>query len=197
MTPPSPEQLDEILSVQLLLAWAGETPGGDVPRLGWWKTDVIDEDGGGDLWKRLLPRTQRWAGLDAARRAAILTDAKLRHASTRADQQLTLFHFGLALDELLAERLAHHVLEAKPPLEVLPLLKALERFDRAQLVTTLAAGDLDASFKVSPEGRQLKKAASESLPARARRLALALLAEPVTKTYPVAFILDEASSAKR
>jgi len=32
------QELDEILSIQLLLAWAGETPGGDQPRLGWWKT---------------------------------------------------------------------------------------------------------------------------------------------------------------
>lgn len=194
----SPEELDEILSIQLLLAWAGETPGGSVSRLGWWKTDVIDEEGGGDLWKRLLPRTKRWAGLDAARRAACLTDTKLRQASARADHLLTLFHFGLAVDEHLTERLAHHALEAKDPTEVLPLLKRLGAFDRPALVGALASGELDASFKVSPEGRQLKKgSADEPLATRARRLALALLAEPVSKTYPVAFIHDEASSAKR
>ena len=111
----TPEELDEILSVQLLIAWAGETPGGGTPRLSWWKTDLIDDEAGGDLWKRLLPRTHRWAGLDAARRAAYLTDDSLRRPAKNADHSLTLFHFGFALDEALAERLAHHLLEARDP----------------------------------------------------------------------------------
>ncbi|MDP2270490.1 MAG: BrxE family protein [Archangium sp.] len=65
----TPEELDEFLSIQLLIAWAGETPGGGTARVGWWKNDVIDEEAGGDLWKRQLPRTHRGAGLAAARRA--------------------------------------------------------------------------------------------------------------------------------
>ncbi len=195
----TPEELDEILSVQLLLAWAGETPGGGTPRLGWWKTDVIDEEAGGDLWKRLLPRTHRWAGLDAARRAACLTDERLRRPAKNADHQFTLFHFGFELDEALAERLAHHVLEAHHPAEVLPLLSAMGsvHFDRAALAKTIATKELDASFKVVAGGRQLKKVPDEPLPTRARRLAMALLSDPLSPAYPVPFVLDEAGSGKR
>lgn len=194
----TPEELDQILAVQLLIAWAGETPGGEHPRLGWWKTDVIDEDAGGDLWKRLLPRTHRWAGLDAARRAACLTDERLRRPAKNADDQLTLFHFGFEVDEALAERLAHHVLEARNPADVLPPLKAVgSRFDRDALAEALWADGVDASFKVVPGGRQLKKIANEPLPARARRLATAVLSTPVTPAYPVPFVLDEVSSGKR
>lgn len=193
-----PEELDQVLAVQLLLAWAGETPGGDHSRLGWWKTDVIDDEGGGDLWKRLLPRTHRWAGLDAARRAAYLTDEVLRRPAKNADLQRTLFHFGFEIDEALAERLAHHVVEARNPAEVLPLLRAIEtRFDRTAVLKLLAIGAHDASFKTVPGGRQLKKVANEPLPALARRLAAALLTDPVPPTYPVPFVLEEPASAKR
>ena len=194
----TPQELDEILSVQLLLAWAGETPGGDQPRLGWWKTDVIDDDAGGDLWKRLLPRTYRWAGLDAARRAAYLTDERLRRPAKNADSQRTLFHFGFEIDEVLAERLAHHVLEARTPVEVLPLLRTVgSGFDRARLVKSLGPDNVDASFKVVAGGRQLKKVAAETLPARARRLGLALLSAPTSQAYPVPFVLEETSIGKR
>ena len=39
-------QLDEILALQLTVAWAGEAAG-EPPRLGWWKTDLVDKEGGG------------------------------------------------------------------------------------------------------------------------------------------------------
>ena len=51
--------LDHTLTIQLLVAWAGES--GDPPRLGWWRTDMVSEYGGGDLFKRLLPNTWQWA----------------------------------------------------------------------------------------------------------------------------------------
>jgi hypothetical protein len=194
----TPQELDEILSVQLLLAWAGETPSGNQPRLGWWKTDVIDEEAGGDLWKRLLPRTHRWAGLDAARRAAYLTDERLRRPAKNADSQRTLFHFGFEIDEALAERLAHHVLEARTPVEVFPLLSTMGTgFDRARLVKALGPDGVDASFKAVAGGRQLKKATDETLPVRARRLGLALLSAPTSQAYPVPFVLEETSIGKR
>lgn len=194
----TPEDLDEILSVQLLLAWAGETPQGSVPRLGWWKTDVIDEDGGGDLWKRLLPRTHRWAGLDAARRAAVITDERLRRQAQKSDSLLTLFHFGFEVDEQLTERLAQHVLTARPPSEVFPVLGLLDSsFNRAALAKALFREGVDHSFKVEAGGRQLKKKASETLTDRAHRLALAMVADPVATAYPVPFVLDEVGSGKR
>ena len=39
--------LDDILTLQLTVAWAGEGLC-EPKRLDWWKTDVIDEMGGGD-----------------------------------------------------------------------------------------------------------------------------------------------------
>jgi hypothetical protein len=193
----SPGQLDEILALQLALAWAGESPGGKHPRLGWWKTDLIDEEGGGDLWSRLLPRTHRWAGLDAARRAARRVDERLRRESARADSMITLFHFGFALDEALDERLAHHRLEAHPPAEVLPLLQLTGApLDREMLLARLAAPGLDATYKVLPGSRQLKARADEDCVTQARRLACVLLTEPPA-AYPLPFILTEAGHAGR
>src|SRR5690349_12871798 len=69
--------LDEILSLQLLVAWAGEGHT-DPPRLAWWRTSLIDEFGGEDLFARLMPRTWKWAVLEAARSAARTIDAEAR-----------------------------------------------------------------------------------------------------------------------
>jgi hypothetical protein len=65
----SNEDLDQILAIQFSVAWAGES-GGDPPRLGWWQSDLIDAETGGDFFARLLPRTHAWAGLSLARRGA-------------------------------------------------------------------------------------------------------------------------------
>lgn len=189
--------LDEILALQLAIAWAGETPGGEQRRLGWWKTDLVDAEGGGDLWTRLLPRTRRWAGLDAARRAARLVDERARRGHARADEMLTLFHFGFELDELLDERLSQHKLDALPPEQVLPLLSILgQPFEPAILTQRLAASDDDRSFKVIPGARQLKSSPDESMLARAKRLTAAMLTEPPA-TYPLPFLYAEARRAAR
>jgi hypothetical protein len=50
------------LSLQLAVAWAGEAAG-EPTRLGWWKSDLVDPEGGGDLFARLALRTAPWAGL--------------------------------------------------------------------------------------------------------------------------------------
>lgn len=194
----APEQIDEILALQLALAWAGESPEGPHPRLGWWKTDLVDLEGGGDFWSRLLPRTHRWAGLDAARRAARLVDERLRRESARADDMRTLFHFGFELDEALDERLAHHKLEAHPPVEVLPLLQVTGApLDRAALLAHLSQPGLDVTYKiVPPGGRQLKAQANEGPVFQARRFACAMLTEPPA-AYPLPFILAEAGRAER
>jgi hypothetical protein len=193
----SPEQLDEILALQLALAWAGESPGGQHPRLGWWRTDLVDPEGGGGLWSRLLPRTHQWAGLDAARRAARLVDDRLRHENARADDMLTLFHFGFELDEALDERLAHHRFEAYPPVEVLPLLQITGGpLDREALLAQLTAPGLDITYKVAPGARQLKARAGEGPVFQARRLAGAMLTDPPA-AYPLPFMLAEAGRAER
>jgi hypothetical protein len=183
--------LDEVLSLQLLIAWAGETPGGDAPRLGWWRTDLIDEQGGHDLLARLLRRTHQWAGLVAVREAARALDLRRRSESGNPDGRLTLFHFGWALDEALNERLALHVREARPPADALPSLATLGKpFERSVLAGLLPPAP---PFKTEPAGRQLKLIADESLPARAARLASALLAPPHAPEYPVAFLTGEAT----
>jgi hypothetical protein len=43
-----------LLTLQLLVAWAGEALS-DPPRLGWWRTMLVDELGGGDLCQRAEP----------------------------------------------------------------------------------------------------------------------------------------------
>ena len=51
----SPNELDEILALQITVAWAGESAG-DPPRLGWWASDLVDREGGGGLLSGLGPR---------------------------------------------------------------------------------------------------------------------------------------------
>ena len=187
-----PGSLDAVLAIQLVIAWAGETPGGTVRRLGWWKTDLVDREGGGDLWKRLLPRSHAWAALDAVRRAARLTDEKLRRAHARADDMVTLFHFGFHLDEALDERLAHHKLEGQPVAEVLPFTAATTRpFDPAGLLAQLESEGAAVSFKVVPGGRQLKGGLPAPVESAARQLACAML-QGVSKEYPLPYFLVEA-----
>lgn len=70
-----PTVLDGILTLQFVIAWAGES--GEEPRLKWWQTDLCSEFGGEDLFQQLLPSTWRWSVLEAARR----TDAKLHRAA--------------------------------------------------------------------------------------------------------------------
>ena len=71
MTQTAPDAvLDEILALQITVAWAGEGTCAP-PRLGWWRTDLVDPAGGGDLLARLLPNTHAWAVFEAVRCAAI------------------------------------------------------------------------------------------------------------------------------
>jgi hypothetical protein len=95
--------LDHILSLQLLVAWAGEADT-EPPRLGWWRTALADEFAGEDLFQRLMPHTWRWAVLEAARLAAKRVDVRSRERTADADQLVSLFRFGFALDEHLDER---------------------------------------------------------------------------------------------
>jgi len=95
---------DHILALQFLVGWAGE--GHCEPsRLGWWRTDAVDEMGGGDFFRRLAPRTHAWASLEAARRAAMLADRKARRLMADPDGVRTLFFWGFDLDEQLTERI--------------------------------------------------------------------------------------------
>src|SRR5689334_21839401 len=119
-------QLDEILALQLTIAWAGEAAG-EPPRLGWWKTDLVDREGGGDLFTRLVPRTAAWAGLSLVRLAARRIDEQAREKLARGDALWTPFHFGFEVDEQLDDRLAYHRNHEHRPADVLGPRYLVER----------------------------------------------------------------------
>ena len=76
--PPAPQtaEVDLLLTAQIAVAWAGEGQVGEEPRLGWWRSDLTSEFGGRDLFERLLPRTHRWAVLQAVREAARVAEGE-------------------------------------------------------------------------------------------------------------------------
>ena len=175
--------LDAILAVQLTVAWAGEARCKPA-RLGWWDTDLIDEAGGGDFLKRLLPQTHAWASLEAVREAARRTDAKARGKMANPDKMRTLFFLGFELDEQLGDRLGALKRGGDPPPKALPLPLALTAdFSRDRLTAALHGGD--AAFTVVPGGRQLKGPRPAAPEAMVQRLAAALV--PFADQYPLSF----------
>src|SRR5262245_30337709 len=105
-TPRAPvpvSEIDHALTAQLVVAWAGE--GGEEKRLGWWRSDLVSEFGGRDLFRRLLPSTWPWAVLQGAREAARRRDAELRRQDHDPDRILSLFNLGFELNERIEERL--------------------------------------------------------------------------------------------
>ncbi len=130
-----PAQLDQILSLQLNVAWAGESAG---DRLGWWKSDLVDPAGGGDLFERLTPKTAAWAGLILVRAAARQVEDALLNDVGRRDSIWTLFHLGFSVDEQLDDRLAAHRASLRPPAEVLPSLIAGTPWSKAGFEAELA-----------------------------------------------------------
>lgn len=186
----SPAELDAVLALQLAVAWAGEGLC-EPPRLGWWRTDLVDQDGGGYLFRELLPKTHRWATLEAARRTARLLDRQARERMAAPDRVRTLFFWGFRVDEKLGERLASHKRDGGEPHETLGLPFALDgAFDRAALESFLRAGDADVKTRVVPGGRQIVGEIPGSLTLRARQLAAALL--PLAEQYPAPFFLEDA-----
>jgi hypothetical protein len=163
------EQIDALLTLQLAVAWAGET-GLDNPRLGWWSTQLDEEFGGLDLFSRLLPRTQLWAALDAARQAARRTEDALRTDAIAADTRIaTLFRLGFDVDEQLDDRLRDLTRSQRRPLIALPELTALlgpdnpdEPFGRRAFDPAAfrewCAGCGEAKYRTSPLGRRVAHA---------------------------------------
>jgi hypothetical protein len=189
----STAQLDEILTAQLAVAWAGEA-GIDNPRLGWWQTALDEEFGGHDLFDRLLPRTGRWAALVGARRAAIAHDRWLRRQNaSEPDTLRTLFHFGFAVDEQLDDRLRDLHLGGAAPHEALRGLVELlgpldpasphERrsFDAGRFAEWCDGHD-GQGHKVTAIGRQVTDAPPAAL---ASRLVAALA--PLADAYPLPY----------
>ncbi|HEY4014312.1 MAG TPA: BREX-6 system BrxE protein [Polyangiaceae bacterium] len=177
------ETLDAILALQVTLAWAGE--GRCSPkRLGWWDTDLINQDGGGDFFARLLPQTHQWASLEAVREAARRSDAKARGKMADPDKMRTIYFLGFELDEQLGDRLAAHKRTARQPAEALPLpIPLTEDFSREKLISLLHGADV--AFSTVPNGRELKGKRPDAPDVLVSRLAAALV--PLADQYPLPF----------
>jgi len=180
--PVSIEDIDVLLTAQILVAWAGE--GGEEPRLAWWRSDLASEFGGEDLFKRLLPHTFDWAVLQGAREAARRMDAELRGQADDADQIRSLYHLGFELDERADERLQDLKRGGTTPVETLPRLEPflnnswdLDRF-RAWV-----AEHGEPEHAPAPIGRRLKGAPPGALPELVRRLVAGL--SPLHGAYPL------------
>lgn len=179
----SPSDLDQILALQLTIAWAGEAAG-EPPRLRWWPSDLVDPEGGGDLFLRLLPKTAPWASLALVREAARRVDEAARDKLARKDAVRSLFHLGFAVDEQLDDRLAQHRRARRPPSEVLgPRLLSGGPWSKAAFESLL--GDLGKpKVEVTPAGRKVEVKSSSPVEAAAL-LASALL--PLSASYPLPF----------
>lgn len=184
--------LDHILSLQFSVAWAGENPD-EKPRLGWWKTDLVDELGGGDFFARLTPRTQLWTGYQAAREAGRRRDTELRGHSADRDKIITIFHLGFDIDEQVQQRLIDLKLEnpnsAKKLEEHLPkLFPATEEFKQDVFEKWLA--DFGKSeFRSVPAGRLLVGKPPTNPRTLIDKLMGALLPLPDNGNYPMPHVV--------
>lgn len=185
-TPPVPlaSELDLLLTAQFAVAWAGEGHVGEEPRLGWWRSDLTSEFGGRDLFERLLPRTFRWAVLQAVREAARRVDAELRARASNPDGVLSLFNLGFDLDERAEERLQELKRGDRAPEEALPGLTDVltETWDPNHFAAWLRShGKVDV--KPEPLGRRLVGAPPAALGDLVGNLVAALY--PLAPNYPL------------
>ncbi len=167
--------IDTALTSQLVVAWAGET--GEDRRLGWWRSDLVSEYGGEDLFRRLLPGTWHWAVLQGARETARREDAELRRQDHDPDRIVTLFSLGFELDERIEERFQNLKRSGRAPDEALPGGWHRDRF----WDWVIGHGEADAA--VAPVGRRLKGTAPIALDQLVRKLVAGLA--PAAESYPL------------
>jgi hypothetical protein len=180
----SPDALDEILALQLTVAWAGEQ-GAEPTRLGWWSSDLVNKLGGYDLFHRLAPRTHAWASLGLVRKVAATVDAGLRKSMAGGDGLWTLFHFGFDVDEALSERLAQHRAAERAPAEALgPRLLVSETWSPQALSKQLSSLG-SPKTTTEPGGRRVSAKTGSALEA-ARLLAASLADLPAR--YPMPYL---------
>lgn len=181
--PPLPiSAIDSILSAQIAVGWAGEA--GDAPRLGWWRSDLVSEYGGEDLFKRLLPRTWQWAVLQGVRAAATRHDAALRAKDHNPDGLVSLFNLGFELDERIEERLQELKQAGSVPTTALPGLAELfqREWSRSDF-TDWAEAHVKTDYTTAPVGRRIKAAPPSSPETMVSQLVAALL--PLGDEYPL------------
>lgn len=180
-TPIPMSDIDLALTAQLVVAWAGEA--GEEKRLGWWRSDLVSEFGGEDLFQRLLPSTWRWAVLQGARETARRRDAELRRQDHDPDRILSLFNFGFDLDERIEERFQDLKRSGQAPQEVLPGLSVMSNgWDNVSFFEWVN-GHGDAETSVTLVGRRLKGAMPVGLDQLIRRLVAGLA--PASENYPL------------
>jgi hypothetical protein len=185
LSKPSTQTLDAVLSFQFLVGWAGEGLS-EPKRLDWWRTDLVDQGGGGDLLHRLLPKTHEWAAFCAVRQAAIQVDRQQRQEVANSDAVRTLFFWGFEINEALSDRLADHKRLGQSVSEVLALpMDLAAKFSADAFADTVRIPGQVAEFKVVPGGRELAGNMPESLELRAQKLVAALV--PLAESYPMPF----------
>ncbi|MGW3614524.1 BREX-6 system BrxE protein [Micromonospora sp. NPDC005163] len=174
-------EIDMALTSQLVVAWAGEA--GEEGRLGWWRSDLVSEYGGEDLFRRLLPSTWRWAVLQGAREAARTMDAGVRHQDHDPDRLLSLFSLGFELDERIEERFQDLKRSSRLPEEALPGLAIVsDGWDRNRFWDWVAGhGAPDGT--TTPVGRRLKGSPPIALDQLVRKLIAGLA--PESERYPL------------
>ena len=177
----SSAQLDEILTLQLAVAWAGES-GEQEARLRWWETDMVSKYGGLALFDLLTPRISAWATLEAAREAARRVEEQARSKAADPDQLISLFRFGFTIDEQLQDRITEHKRNGLTPDAALPkLADVMSTWDRDGFLAWLRTGDKPKTVN-DPGGRRLTAAPPTDPVETARRLAHALA--PLADAYP-------------
>lgn len=181
------EALDQILDLQLAVAWAGEQGerGGGGERLGWWPTDLTSEDGGLAVLRHLAPKTYIWAAFQAAREAARQVDRRRLAAPEALDSRYTLFHLGAELDERLEERLGQLKREGGE-LGRLPKLSALREAPFSQGgFNEWVTGFGPAAHDARADGRALRDVHPRPTVALVRALVAAL--SPHVAQYPAPY----------
>ena len=189
--PTSITEIDALLTAQIAVAWAGEGHIGGQPRLGWWRSDLVSEYGGQDLLERLLPKTFRWAILQAVREVAIRHDAEMRGRAKNPDKLVSLFHLGFWVDEQSDERFQELKRGSLPPEEALPDLREFLVLDDPDAAwepdsfTAWVKNHGKVEHTLEPLGRRLVGTMPETLLGRVKRLVAALA--PLGETYPLPY----------
>jgi hypothetical protein len=176
------EQLDQILQLQLAVAWAGEAKT-EPPKLGWWRTGMCDEFGGEDLLKRLAPKTWEWAVLEACRAAAKKVDDAARSNSEDADHLISLYRFGFEVDEHLDDRLRELKLSERPPSQVFPDLADLMKQWSRDSFQSWVANHGETHFTATATGRRLRGEIPSDTSDAAKQLVAGLA--PLKDKYPL------------
>jgi hypothetical protein len=182
-SPIPPSDLDFVLTTQIVVAWAGE--GGEEKRLGWWKSDLVSEYGGVDLFRRILPATWEWATLQSVREAARRTDAEMRRKNHDADRILSLYRLDVHVDERIDERLQDLKRGGAAPEKALPGLAVIKEDFHRETFLAWVLGHGTAVAVPEPIGWRIKGPPPGALDQQVRRLVAALA--PLPESYPLPY----------